>query len=80
MDSVFILTKLGVFFCKIYVPIYFWPSDRDPTAKIFGADVAHLSGLERNALSVKKDWMVKEPPDTKKGKLRELCDEHKSKN
>ena len=27
-----------------------------------------------------ENWMVKEPPDTKKGKLRELCDEHKSKN
>ena len=55
MDSVFILTKLGIFFYKIYIPIYFWPSDRDPTANIFGADVAHLPGRERDQGSVLKD-------------------------
>ena len=48
MDSVFILIKLWFFFCKIY----------DPTANIFGADVAPLSSLERDALSVKKDDLV----------------------
>ena len=51
MDSVFILTKLGGFFAKF---MSLSISDR-PMANIFGADVAHLPGRERDQGSVKKD-------------------------